>query len=162
MLATASTLSMTSAQTAESRSYGTPEKENRSARRRPASEVPTIQGLRLAPFGGQVTLVNISESGLLVESGLGLPPGREVTVTATGGTTLFSVRARVVRTVIARIAPEGIRYHIGLAFIQHVSLPEPLVASEPADEHAPTVAFPVIAAGDPARLAERSEVMNQW
>ncbi|MEX2663853.1 MAG: PilZ domain-containing protein [Vicinamibacterales bacterium] len=162
MLATASTLSMNSAQTAELGSYGTPETENRSARRRKALEVPTIQGLRLAPFGGQVTLVNISESGLLVETGLGLPPGREVTVSATGGTTLFSVRARVVRTVIARIAPEGIRYHIGLAFLQHVSLPEPLMAPEPAEQHAPLVAFPVIASGDPARMAEPSVVMNQW
>jgi hypothetical protein len=162
MLATASPLSANSAHTAASVPYGTPEKENRSARRFKAPEVPTIQGLRLAPFGGQVTLVNISESGMLAESGLGLPPGREVTVSVTGGTTLFSVRARVVRTVIARIAPEGIRYHIGLAFTQHVSLPEPLVAPEPANLHTPMVAFPVIAAGDPARLAERSEVMNQW
>ena len=69
-----------------------------------------------------------------MQGGVGLPPGREVTLSATGASMLSSVRARVVRPVLARIAPEGIQSHIGLAFTRHVSLPEPLMTPDPAVE----------------------------
>ena len=54
--------------------------DHRGAARRPASALPSISGLTLSPYGAAATLVNISTSGLLAESGVPLKIGNFVKV----------------------------------------------------------------------------------
>ena len=86
------------------------------SRRRPASAVPSIRGLRISPPGFRATLVNISSTGLLAEWGLSLKIGQAVTVAFEGASTPPPVEARVVRSAIVSTSPAGLRYHVALAF----------------------------------------------
>ena len=85
-------------------------------RRRPASAVPSIRGLRISPPGFRATLVNISSTGLLAEWGLSLKIGQAVTVAFEGASTPPPAEARVVRSAIVSTSPAGLRYHLALAF----------------------------------------------
>src|SRR6266567_1891404 len=88
--------------------------EHSPARRRPASAVPSIKGLRISPPGFKATLVNISTSGLLAEWGLPVRIGQVVTVAFEGTVTPQSVGAQVVRSSIASMTSAGLRYQVGL------------------------------------------------
>ena len=90
--------------------------EHSAAARRPASAVPSIEGLRISPPGFKATLIDISERGLLAEWGLVLKIGQAVTVDFEGTFSPQSLAAQVVRTAVASMTPVGVRYQIGLAF----------------------------------------------
>jgi hypothetical protein len=126
--------------------------ENRKADRRDASLVPSITGVRLSPHGAEAKLVNISTTGVLVECATRLQPGSSVTVIFEGGFSPPSVDSRVARSnVVAVNKGGGMRYQIGLAFKQPITLEdlpstsiEPAAApvEEPVQESAPVVAPP--------------------
>jgi len=89
------------------------------ARRRRASHVPEITGIRLTPTGGDATLVNISSSGVLVECDSRVAPRTLLTVRFLGTFSPASAEGRVARCLVAGIGKDGaIRYHIGIAFTQ--------------------------------------------
>jgi hypothetical protein len=91
--------------------------ENRCAARRPASQVPSIAGLRLSPHGVIAALVNISGSGLLAESTIRLKTGSVVTVLFDGNFSPPSIASRVARCEVSGMGADGIlRYHVGIAF----------------------------------------------
>ena len=83
-----------------------PIKNNRSAPRRPASELPSITGVRLSPYGIKTTLVNISESGLLTECDERLKTGNSVTVVFEGTFEPKTVQGRVARNLVAKMGPD--------------------------------------------------------
>ena len=56
--------------------------EKRNAPRYPASEVPSITGLRMSPHGAEASLVNLSTTGLLAECAVRLKTGSTVTLRA--------------------------------------------------------------------------------
>jgi hypothetical protein len=90
--------------------------EHSAAPRRPASAVPSIKGLRISPPGVEATLVDISASGLLAEWGIALKIGQAVTVDFEGTFSPQSLEAQVVRSAVASMTSDGVRYHVGLAF----------------------------------------------
>jgi hypothetical protein len=93
------------------------------ARRQRASRIPEITAVRLTPTGGNVSLVNISSSGLLVECGVRLASKTTVTVRFEGTFSPASIEGQVARCQVAGIGKDGaIRYHVGIAFAQHIAL----------------------------------------
>jgi hypothetical protein len=101
--------------------------EKRNAPRYPASEVPSITGLRMSPHGAEASLVNISTTGLLAECAVRLKTGSTVTVQFEGTFTPSTVQGRVARCSVARVNNSGtLMYHVGLAFADAIALPAEL------------------------------------
>src|SRR5690349_3380277 len=101
--------------------------EKRNAVRYPASEVPSIVGLRMSPHGAEASLVNISTTGLLAECAVRLKTGSTVTVQFEGTFTPTTVQGRVARCAVARVNESGtLMYHVGLAFAEAIALPAEL------------------------------------
>jgi hypothetical protein len=134
----------------------------RPARRFPASAFPGIKGVRLTPPDAAATLVNLSETGALVECAGRPPLSGTVTVHVAGTFVPASMRARVVRCEVAGIAPNGsLRYHLGLAFTERITLPDVL---EDDDEAQAAAAVPpvVLAAAAATAAADVPVLRNRW
>lgn len=83
-----------------------------------------------APWGLSLRLVNISSSGLLLESGSKLVPESATELRLLGSGMNLVIPVRVVRSEIAQVTGMGVRYHTAAAFQQKFEmLPE---SSEPA------------------------------
>ena len=79
--------------------------------------VPGISGVRFLPQRTEATLVNISPSGLLVESVARHPVDSPVAVLFEGGFTPATATGRVVRCEVALMGPNGVlHYYIGIEF----------------------------------------------
>jgi hypothetical protein len=110
----------------------------RPARRHPASAFPEIRGIRLEPLGAEASLVNLSATGILVETASRPALGTALTVIFDGTFDLASIGCRVVRCVVAGIAPDStLRYHLGLAFTTRLAL-----AQDADDDAAPPAVVP--------------------
>jgi PilZ domain-containing protein len=132
------------------------EPEHSAAAKRPASAVPSIKSLRISPPGVPATLVDISESGLLAEWGVGLRLGEEVTVDFEGTFLPQSLRAHVVRSAVASMMSDGIRYHVGLAFTAPIAFedkpPPPVETSAENDAVQAAVVDPL----------QPDDIENRW
>ena len=104
--------------------------EHGDARRLAAADIPAIQGLRISPHGSDAVLVNISNRGLLAECRTAPRRGLGVTAHFVGAFTPASVRGHVVRTAVARMTEDGIRYHVGIAFDEPISIPALMPAAQ--------------------------------
>jgi hypothetical protein len=106
--------------------------EHRTSTRYPASDVPSIKGLRLSPHGAEARLVNISVTGLLAECTVRLKVGSAVTVLFEGGFVPVSAAGRVARCEVSAMGRDGVlRYHVGIAFkvpIESNDVPPPMPA----------------------------------
>jgi PilZ domain len=127
--------------------------ERRIAFRHPASTVPSITGVRISPAGGEASMVNISTTGVLARCRTRLLPGTSVTVNFDGTSQLGSVKAKVVRCLVADIDSSGMSYHIGMAF----NAPVHDVAETPRTEPEPAAPKLTVvpAAPTPATLTNR-------
>ena len=96
------------------------------------SDVPWVSSVTLS-LCQHLRLLNISSSGMLVESGARLSPGSATTVTIDGIRLALVVPARVVRYRIASVDPLGVKYETGVAFDRPV---EALIADADADDPA--------------------------
>jgi PilZ domain len=128
--------------------------DHRGSLRRLASTVPSISGLTLSPYGAAATLVNISTSGLLAESGVPLKIGNFVKVIFEGTFVPQSVEGRVVRICVASMASTGVRYNIGVAFKVPIEL-EGEVAPQSRAENRPAA----VAVASPP---QPSILVNRW
>jgi hypothetical protein len=96
------------------------------AQRLDASLVPSIRGVRISPNESPARLVNISSAGVLVECEHRYNPGGSVTVRFTGTFRPASVPGRVARATVAGVGASGaLNYHIGIAFVSPITMPEP-------------------------------------
>jgi hypothetical protein len=115
-----------------------PAREQRSARRVPAAEMPSISGVRILPDDVAGTLVNISTTGLLVESPNALRPDLKIRIRFEGTFSPALVPGRVVRCTVASMGPDGaLRYHVGMEFNSPIALTDPAAVvgpPAPADE----------------------------
>jgi hypothetical protein len=131
--------------------------EARIAPRLRASQVPTITGVRLSPFGTEATLLNISATGALVECASRLRLGTVLTLVFDGGFAPSSVEGRVARSAVAAVDKKGkLLYHVGVAFTKPIALATPAPAA-PVQREAP--AAPQLRVVAPAAAAS---VMNRW
>ena len=129
------------------------EGEHRGAPRLPASAVPLIRGLTFSP-GAEATLINISTTGLLAECGAPLKNGNVVKAIFEGAFAPRPVEGRVVRTCVVSMAPDGVRYSIGVAFKTPIDLAFAAAPQSPADSRPAAVAS--------AHQPEPSVFVNRW
>jgi len=131
------------------------------AQRLHPSLVPAITGVRISPGEAAARLVNISSSGALVECEHRYNPGSPVTVHFTGTFTPADVPGRVARATVSGIGPTGaLNYHIGIAFIRTITLPDP---ATPGRDTPPAVRPGSPPAPPPAPAAPTQPVLrNNW
>lgn len=98
--------------------------ERRVALRKGRSSVPWLSGINLS-WGPELQLVNISSTGVLVESGSKFTPGSTTNLFLTGPATNLVVPVRFVRSDVARIDGLGVRYHAAAAFAKELDLSGP-------------------------------------
>lgn len=96
-------------------------RDRRWAERSPQKQVPWLQGVRL-PWGTDVSLVNISRTGILVESGSKVTPGVTLELQLSGTGLNRVVLARFVRSEIAGVDRFGVRYHAAATFEQPLDI----------------------------------------
>jgi len=125
--APASVLQMTDS---ELRSYcGLGSRQNR-AHRFTTAELPWISSVRLG-WGLELRLLNLSRSGMLVESGIRLTPGARTSIHLRGPDKDMVVGARVVRSRVSAVDSLGVKYVAAAEFEQGFDAWTP---AEPAPE----------------------------
>ncbi len=97
------------------------DEERRRARRNAPADVPWLSAIRL-PWGLDLHLVNISSSGLLIESGSRFTPGITYDLQLNGPGTELIVKARFVRSEVARVNGLGVTYYAAAAFDEELDL----------------------------------------
>ena len=117
--------------------------------RYPASAFPSIAGVRLSP-GEEVTLLNLSSSGMAVECARTFAAGSKVTVIFEGSFSPAQIRARVVRCTVSRIQGGALQFASALAFEGRLGL-----SAEPADK-------PAAVKDSAAEDSEDGSVQNRW
>ena len=132
-----------------------PQEPEHAAARRPASAVPSITALRISPPGFEATLIDISESGLLAECGTALKIGQAVTVDFEGTFSPQSLDAQVIRSAVASMTSDGVRYQIGLSFNTPIAFDDK--APQPETSAGNDAVQPAVA--DPL---EADDIENRW
>jgi hypothetical protein len=105
--------------------------ERRTAERKKRGEVPWLSAIKLS-WGDEVGLVNISSSGVLVETGSKLLPGSTTELHLSGPETNLIVPVRFIRSEVAHIDGRGVKYHAAAAFAEEVDLDRSSRAAGPA------------------------------
>jgi CheY-like chemotaxis protein len=95
--------------------------DRRRALRKRATEVPTLWGVRL-PWGADARVLDISTSGVLMESPVKLTPGSTVDLHLLGQGTNLCVPSRTVRAEVGDVDPLGVKYRIGATFSRELDL----------------------------------------
>lgn len=119
--------------------------------RYPAGALASITRVRLSVGSGNVALMNISTTGMLVRCPSRLVPGTPITVSLDGGFQPSSVKGRVARCLVADLCgPSGLSYHVGIAFND----PIPIEEDVPETSEAPA---------KPVLPPESSQILvNRW
>lgn len=99
--------------------------ERRRDPRRMLKQVPWLSTVRL-PWGLEVGLLNISSSGILVETTSKLMPGSATEFQLCGPDTSLVVPARFVRSHVATVDVRCVKYHIAATFAKQLDLSGPL------------------------------------
>jgi CheY-like chemotaxis protein len=111
-----------------------PEDERERDRRRTRDEVPWLSTIKL-PWGLEVDLLNISRTGMLIETNSRFMPGTATEFQLSGPETNLAVSARFVRSEVAAVGPLGVKYHAAATFTRELQLREQMgtrsVASAP-------------------------------
>jgi CheY-like chemotaxis protein len=96
--------------------------DRRRASRRPLTDIPWLKSVRL-PWGLEVGVVNISTSGILLESTSKITPGNVVDLQLIGrGLTGVSMPARLIRTDVGSVSSQGVKYRVAAAFDRELDL----------------------------------------
>jgi CheY-like chemotaxis protein len=85
------------------------------------TDLPWLSQIHLS-WGLEVQLLNISSSGVLIESGSKLDPGSATTIHLSGLNKQLVVPARVVRSHVATVDMRGVRYASAAAFDKDIEL----------------------------------------
>jgi hypothetical protein len=125
-------------------------------KRHPSSSFPDIDGVRLAPVGGDASLVNLSSSGVLVECPNRVRVETALTVTFEGTFKPSSVAGRVTRCEVSRLSSDGsMRFHVGIEFDHRIALRAD--AAPAVDEVSVLAILP-----PPAAVSEPPVLRNRW
>jgi CheY-like chemotaxis protein len=104
--------------------------DRRSARRRARGDVPWLWSVKF-PGGSQVSVVDISTTGVLLETASRMTDGSTVDLQLVGQDTNVTVPARMIRVQVADVNGLGVKYRVAAAFAHDVALPglQPVAAS---------------------------------
>src|SRR5262245_1746248 len=92
-------------------------------RRRTRQEVPWLSAVKLS-WGLEVNLLNISASGMLVETNAKLTPGTDTEFELSAPNNTLVIPARFVRTEVATVDRLGVKYHTAAVFMKELAFPE--------------------------------------
>jgi hypothetical protein len=95
--------------------------ERRTAERKNRGDVPWLSAIKLS-WGDEVGLVNISSSGVLLETGAKFIPGSTTELHLSGPETSLVVPVRFIRSEVAHIDGRGVKYHAAAAFAEELDL----------------------------------------
>ena len=88
----------------------------------PSSDIPWLRSVRL-PWGLEVGVVNVSTSGILLESSSKITAGNSVDLQLIGrGITGVSMPARLIRSEVADVNSLGVKYRVAAAFERELDL----------------------------------------
>ena len=105
------------------------QERRRSPRRAPGSD-ETLAAVRLRA-GATLAVVDIADTGALVEGPSRLLPGTHVETHVVTGDGRTLIRSRVVRAAIVKLTADTVRYRAALAFDRHVNTaPSRVVATQ--------------------------------
>jgi CheY-like chemotaxis protein len=96
--------------------------DRRGARRRTRGDVPWLWSVKV-PGGSQVSVVDISTTGVLLEMASRLTDGSTVDLQLLGQDTNLTVPARMIRTQVASVTGLGVKYRVAAAFTHNIALP---------------------------------------
>jgi hypothetical protein len=95
--------------------------DRRRARRRPAGELPGLWAVRL-PLCPEAKVVDISSSGVLVETSFKLSPGSTVDLQVLGQNINVRMPSRMVRSEVASVNHLGVKYRSAAAFSEELDI----------------------------------------
>ncbi len=98
--------------------------ERRIALRKSHGDVPWLSGIKVS-WGAELQLINISSTGVLVETGSKFAPGSTTNLQLCGPETNLVVPVRFIRSDVARIDGLGVRYRAAAAFTKEIDLTGP-------------------------------------
>jgi hypothetical protein len=101
-------------------------------RRLKRDEVPWLSNVRLS-WGLEVDLLDISTTGMLIETSSRFTPGTKTEFELCGPDTSLAVPARFVRSEVAGVGPQGVKYRAAATFAKEVPLREFLGGGNGAD-----------------------------
>jgi len=107
--------------------------DRRSHRRRTAADLEWLRSVRLLGGAGyNVTLIDLSEGGALVEVDGPLRPGVKLTLELAGGGLDAAVPLEVLRSYVARLKDHSTFYRSACSFVHPIELPSTSSAPAPA------------------------------
>ena len=98
--------------------------DRRRATRHNRDAVPWLWSAKL-PWGTEVTLVDVSKTGVLVETTSRITLGSTLDLQFLGQNTNVSVPARILRSDVAQVDALGVKYRVAAAFNRDLELLEP-------------------------------------
>ena len=98
--------------------------ERRVALRKSLGDVPWLSAIKLS-WGPELQLINISSTGVLVETESKFAPGSTTNLQLCGLETNLVVPVRFIRSDVARIDGLGVRYRAAAAFSKEIDLADP-------------------------------------
>jgi hypothetical protein len=95
--------------------------DRRRARRRTAADLPGLWAVRL-PLGPEAKVVDISSTGVLVETSFKLSPGSTVDLQVLGQNINIRMPSRMVRSEVASVNHLGVKYRSAAAFSEELDI----------------------------------------
>jgi CheY-like chemotaxis protein len=96
--------------------------DRRRARRKQPAELPWLWALKL-PHASDARVVDISSTGVLIETPSKIPPGTMMNVELVGPEMSMNVPARMLRAHVADVDSLGVRYRVAAAFVRQLDMP---------------------------------------
>jgi hypothetical protein len=96
--------------------------DRRAAPRKRLAELSWLSALRVANASG-VEIVDISRTGVMIETGTKLTTGSSVEIELVGPDLAMRIPARMLRTQVASVDSLGVRYRIAAAFARYLDMP---------------------------------------
>ena len=97
------------------------DEERRVAVRKGRGDVPWLSGIRVSS-GPELELINISSTGLLVETGVKFAPGSTTNIQLCGSGSNLVVPVRFIRSDVARLDGCGVRYRAAATFAKELDI----------------------------------------
>jgi len=91
------------------------------AHRYDRADLPSASAIK-SPLGTEMRIVNISKSGMLLETSSKLTPGAIYEMQLGSGDAALTVRARILRTDVASVDRRGVKYHAAATFEEEIEI----------------------------------------
>jgi CheY-like chemotaxis protein len=89
------------------------------------SDVPWLSTVKLS-WGLEVDMLDISRTGMLIETSSRFTPGTTTEFQLSGPDTSLAVPARFVRSEVATVGAQGVKYHAAVTFAKELHFREPV------------------------------------